>query len=144
MNANHQIGSSQQLLSHRSTARRDRFAQMTADQKPVGAQFAKLLTFLAVFFLTATFAFAQSPNVRVRLYSLHSEQRIKVMARTAELKWKTCEQCEAKHAPQLDLMFSAAGVKINGGRSEKQVFVEGDYRIEPSEGLSLSVNFPLE
>src|SRR5215470_8259076 len=97
--------------------------------------------FLLVVSLSAK---AQAPNVRVRLYSLHSEQRIKVTARTAELRWKTCEQCEATHAQHLDLTFSAAGVKINGSRSEKQVFVEGDYRIEPSEGLSLTVNFPLE
>src|SRR5262249_37809412 len=109
-----------------------RFAQMAPDHKQVGMQSSRLLTFLPVFFLTNTFAFAQAPNVRVRLYSLHSEQRIKVTARTAELKWKTCEQCEAKHAPQLDLMFSATGVKINGIRTENHVFVEGDYRIEPS------------
>ena len=143
--------------SHRSTARRGRFAQMTADQR-IGSseqQIAsatgrkpgsksKIILMLAFLIITASSVRAQGPTVKVRLYSLHSEQRIKVTAKTGDLRWRPCEQCEAKRVPQLDLTFSATGVNIkNQGRVEKQVFVEGNYRIEPSEGLSLSTNFPL-
>src|SRR5262249_10112984 len=154
MNANRKIGSSKDPFSHR-------FALMSADER-IGlsenlfnrrfALKSKIRSYKSKIIWTTGFllfavlsAMAQSPKVRVRLYSLHSEQRIKITARTGELRWKTCEQCEAKHAPQLDLTLSATGVQVKGqDQVEKQVFVEGDYRLGPSEGLSLRVNFPLE
>lgn len=100
---------------------------------------------LAWLLLTAIPAFSQAPDLRIRLYSLHSEQRIKISAKTGDLHWKTCEQCEVKHAATLALEIAAQGMKIEGQTQEqKQVLIEGDYRIEPSEGLALSMNFPLE
>ena len=103
------------------------------------------LQILCLLVLTAFPALAQAPNVKVRLYSLHSEQRIKISAKTGDLRWKTCEQCEVKHAAALALEIAAQGMKIEGeAQEQKQVLIEGDYRIEPSEGLALSMNFPLE
>src|SRR5215467_13124549 len=65
---------------------------------------------LQIFFFWLMFAaipaFAQAPNVRVRLYSLHSEQNIKITAKTGDLTWRSCEQCEMKHATSLTLQFS--------------------------------------
>lgn len=95
--------------------------------------------------LTAVPAFSQAPNVRVRLYSLHSEQRIKITAKTGELSWKGCERCEMKRASSLAVQLAGEDVRIEGETlAAKQIFVQGDYRIEPNEGLALSIRFPLE
>src|SRR5262245_8069744 len=100
------------------------------------------------YLLLSVFAFPQTSSVKIRLYSLHPEQRIKVTARTGELAWKSCERCPVKRAPALVLEAAEQGIKIGGGGQQAmatgQVFVEGDYRIEPGEGLTLAVKFPLE
>lgn len=100
---------------------------------------------LCLLIFTAFSAHAQAPNVRIRLYSLHSEQQIRITARTGDLRWTTCEQCEIKHAQALTLNYSSQGIKVEGEtQAQKQLLMEGDYRIEPNEGLPLSLNFPLE
>ncbi|HEY6348599.1 MAG TPA: SpoIID/LytB domain-containing protein [Candidatus Angelobacter sp.] len=106
----------------------------------------KLQIYCFICFLFTTIpACSQAPKFKVRLYSLHSEQRIKITAKTGALNWKTCEQCEVKHAATLALELSAQAMKIEGEtQPQKQILVEGDYRIEPSEGLPLSLNFPVE
>jgi stage II sporulation protein D len=95
------------------------------------------------FFFVVVPAVGQNPEVKVRLYSLHSEQRITVKAQTGELAWRICDLCQAKRASALILEAAAQGMRIQG-KAQKQVFVEGDYRIEPGEGLSLRATFPLE
>lgn len=95
--------------------------------------------------VTVVLSYAENTTVRARLYSLHSEQHIKITAKSGDLTWKICEQCTANHASVLTLAASAHGLKIQDQiQDQKQVFVEGDYRIEPSEGLSLSMIFPLQ
>ncbi len=90
-------------------------------------------------------ALAQTANIKVRVYTLHSEQKIKLTARTGDLAWKTCQQCEASHAASLTIVPSAQGVKVEGQEQEQQqVLIEGDYRMEPSEGLALATAFSLE
>ncbi len=100
---------------------------------------------VCLLFLTVSWASAESTKLRVRIYSLHPEQRFTVTARTGDLAWRNCERCAANHASALVLDASAQGVKIQGESAEqKQVFIEGDYRIQPAQGLALSVPFPLE
>ena len=95
--------------------------------------------------VTAVRSVAESTNVKVRLYSLHTEQRIKITAKTGDLAWRTCEHCEASHAATLTVELSGQALKIAGqDQEQKQIFIEGDYRIEPNEGFALSITFPLE
>jgi stage II sporulation protein D len=97
-------------------------------------------------------AFSQ---VKVRLYSIHTEQRIKITAKSGDLAWKTCDKCTVSHTSSIAVEATAEGLKITPGtqpgnaavapvRPEKQLFIEGDYRIEPSDGLTLGIKFPLE
>lgn len=144
-------------ISESKTVSRRRFAQTGADKPefefaisgsrdhPITRSFALFGCFLL---LSASAAFSQTNTVRVRVYSLHSEQRIKLTARTGELAWKSCEQCEAKHALALVVEVGAQGINVTNGAQPAtatvQAFIEGDYRIEPDEGLTLSIKFPLE
>jgi stage II sporulation protein D len=140
-----------------------RFSQMGADEAVV---FRRLL--MAILLLLSNSVFSQAPNVRVRLYSLHSEEKIKVTAKNGELVWKPCEKCEAKHAASVIVEASPQGLKISQPgasppqhaqhrrelgtpgasvlsiETSKQVFIEGDYRVEPGDGLTLGIKFPLE
>lgn len=131
----------------------DNFRFVICDLKPIlrrlrllpSALKSKILCLAWLLLLIAASAIAQAPDVKVRLYSLHSEQRIKITAKTGELAWKSCEQCEMKRASSLTLQLAGDGVKIEGETlTAKRIFVQGDYRIEPNEGLALSIRFPLE
>jgi stage II sporulation protein D len=87
--------------------------------------------------------------VKVKLYSLHSEKRIKVTAKSDDLAWKTCEKCDASHSAALLVEALPEGLKISSDghssvRPEKLVFIEGDYRLEPGGGLVQAIKFPLE
>jgi stage II sporulation protein D len=100
-----------------------------------------------VLFLLALPAISQAPDVKVRLYSIHSEQQIKVTAKTGDLSWKTCDKCQANHAAAITVEALAQGLKITGGAqpgTATQVLIEGDYRLEPADGLTLPLKFPLE
>ena len=111
---------------------------------PLFCTHALFLTCLLIFPASSR-SLAQTSNLKVRLYSLHPEQRIKITGKTGDLAWKTCAHCEATHAAQVTLEASGEGLKVSGqGQEQKQVFIEGTYRIEPSEGLALAMNFPLE
>lgn len=100
---------------------------------------------LAYVLFVSTISWSQNTNIKVRLYSLHSEPRIKITAKTGDLAWRTCEHCEAGHAAVLTLETSSQGLRIAGqDQEQKQIFIEGDYRVEPSEGLLLVMNFPIE
>ena len=124
-------------ISKDKTSFRRRFAQTRADRK--------IYALAGVLLAAIVPALAQAPPVRVRLYSLHPESRIKITARSGELNWKTCEQCDVKHAPTLTLEAAAQGINILGtDQAQKQIFVDGEYKIEPAEGLNLSLKFPLE
>lgn len=88
---------------------------------------------------------AESINIKVRVYSLHTEQRIKITAKTGDLAWRTCEHCEASHSATLTVELSRQALKVAGqDQEQKQIFIEGDYRIEPNEGFTLAMTFPLE
>jgi stage II sporulation protein D len=144
---------SQKIESSKDMSSR-RFTQMGADTLPAqppitGSPDHRITRFLMcvgfLLLLAVVSSVAESANIKVRVYSLHPEQRIKITARTGELVWRTCEHCEAGHASTLILEASAQGMKIQGQDPElKQVFIEGDYRIEPNQGLVLAMNFPLE
>lgn len=135
MNANQKIGSSVRRV-------------LRSSEHPI-------IRLLAFIFFLCTAALSQVPKVKVRLYSLHSEQRVKITAKSGELSWKTCEKCEAKHSASLGIEVSGQGLKIvtssqpaapaiPSKENLKQVFIEGDYRLEPSDGLTLGIKFPLE
>jgi stage II sporulation protein D len=152
MNINHGDEEVGKRIRVSKTASCRGFGQICADKSNLGSQITgsldhrvtrlpALLGFLFLFVVIP--AAGQTTEVKIRLYSLHSEQRIAVTAETDELAWRTCELCEAKRASGLILEAAAQGMKIQGER-QKQVFIEGDYRIEPGEGRSLRARFPLE
>ncbi|MBZ5525016.1 MAG: SpoIID/LytB domain-containing protein [Acidobacteriia bacterium] len=96
--------------------------------------------------LLAPAVFAQGPSLTVRLYSLHPEQRVQLTAGTGTLRWKTCERCQVSQAGGLIIEAGAQGLRIqNSGASQtaNEILIEGDYRIEPAEGLKLNLAFPL-
>ncbi|HWZ45671.1 MAG TPA: SpoIID/LytB domain-containing protein [Candidatus Saccharimonadales bacterium] len=89
---------------------------------------------------------AQGANLTVRLYSLHPERRVQLTARTGTLKWKTCERCPFKQSERLIVEAGTAGLSIEDlavTQQANEILVEGDYRIEPSEGFKLNLTFPL-
>src|SRR5215469_18091733 len=65
---------------------------------PITRLFAPLFFFVLV---SASATLSQSPAIRVRLYSLHPEPHITVKAKTGDLRWRSCESCEARHASAL-------------------------------------------
>ena len=93
-------------------------------------------------------AFAQATNLTVRLYTLHAEKRVRLSARAGTLKWKTCETCLSHDAPELTVEAGDESLRIAGvavaNPPPKTVLIEGDYRIEPSEGLRVTAAFPLQ
>jgi stage II sporulation protein D len=80
---------------------------------------------------------AESKSVRVRLFSLHPEHRLKLTATSGSLFWKTCEQCEERNAFELD-------VEANAELGSNRLLVRGNYRLSPENGLGFSAAFPLE
>jgi len=97
------------------------------------------------FFLLSVSAFSQTPTVKLRLYSLHHEAHLKITAKTGKLAFKTCGNCLADDVAGLEITSTIHGLRIAGrAHLEDQAFVEGNYLLEPEEGFSLSLNFPLE
>lgn len=104
-----------------------------------------LLALVFLFFAPGPSVFAQNNTVKVRIYSLHVEKRLKVTARTGDLVWKNCQQCVKQHAAMLEVEASGQKLAINGEVAQTEtILVEGDYRLEPSEGVTLALIFPLE
>jgi stage II sporulation protein D len=83
--------------------------------------------------------------VSVRLYALHPQPSVKISARSGMLGWRTCGRCAVNEASELTLRAAGAHVQVESGNSfADRVFVEGDYRIEPHEGLKVAAAAPLE
>jgi stage II sporulation protein D len=83
-------------------------------------------------------------TVSVRLYSLHPQQHVKIVARTGSLRWRTCEVCAASEAGELTVTAMGLQVQIESGLSAERVFIEGEYRIEPEHGVKIAFSAPLE
>lgn len=90
-------------------------------------------------------AFSQNTEVIVRLYSLHPEHHIKLET-TGHLVWRSCEKCQNNTAEKLLIEASGQTLKIAGDKPTplQQLLVEGNYRLEPEQGLSLALSFPLQ
>ena len=144
MNANYKIG----VSGHRDIGALENLRTRSSNydfKSKIKDQTSTIFGLVGILLTAIIPALAQAPPVRVRLYSLHSEPRIKITAKSGELGWKSCERCEPKHAAALALEATAQGIRIQGVKElQKQVFLEGDYKIEPAEGLQLSMQFPLE
>ena len=83
-------------------------------------------------------------TVSVRLYSLHPQQHLKIVARTGSLRWRSCERCEANDAGEIALQAAGDLVQLSNGPTADRFFVEGEYRIEPQQGLKIAFSAPLE
>jgi stage II sporulation protein D (peptidoglycan lytic transglycosylase) len=108
----------------------------------------KVLRCLAALLCVALPAASQSNNnvvtVSVRLYSLHPQQHLKIAARTGTLRWRTCESCTASEAGELLVRASGDEVHVENGPAAERIFVEGEYRIEPHQGLKIAFSAPLQ
>ena len=90
-------------------------------------------------------ALAQSDTVSVRLYSLHVEHRVKLIARSGKLAWKSCEQCAIAEANELTIEAAGQAFKVQAKEvTAKKLLVSGDYRLLPESGLSFSLHAPLQ
>ena len=83
-------------------------------------------------------------SVSVRLYSLHPQQHLKMLARTGSLRWRSCPGCAASDAAELEIRAAGNQVELDGGPTADHIFVEGEYRIEPQQGLKIAFWAPLE
>jgi stage II sporulation protein D len=83
-------------------------------------------------------------TVSVRLYSLHPQQHLKLVARAGNLHWRTCERCSPVDARELGVRAVGNQVQVANGPTAERVFIEGEYRIEPQEGAKISFSAPLE
>src|SRR5205809_88695 len=95
--------------------------------------------------LSCPAAFSQSTELTVRLYSLHPEHRLKLEAATGHLAWRSCEKCQRNTTNEISIEASGQELKITGedhGGLE-QLFVEGSYRLQPEQGLNLTLSFPV-
>lgn len=86
---------------------------------------------------------AQSNTVSVRLYSLHPQQHIKVVARNGNVRLRTCERCVAVDAVDLVLQADGTRTQVSTGAEADQVWIEGEYRIEPQQGMRIALSAPL-
>ncbi len=94
-------------------------------------------------FLAAAVAAAQ-PTLTVRLYSLHREHRLNITPRIGDLHWRTCPQCPVTSTKALAVRLAAGQLQIEGGPAVSRLFVTGDYRIQPEQGLRVMLSSPLE
>lgn len=85
---------------------------------------------------------AQSNSVSVRLYSLHPQQHVQIVARAGNVRWRTCEKCVPSELPRLGVSASGGHIKIEETETN-QVFIEGEYRIEPQQAMKISLSAPL-
>jgi stage II sporulation protein D len=99
--------------------------------------------FFLCFASGAACAQGNGASVTVRLYALHPQQHVKVLARTGSLRWRSCAKCVSTEVKQLDI--HAAGDQLQAERAQaQQLFVDGEYRIEPQQGMKVSLSAPLE
>lgn len=83
-------------------------------------------------------------SISVRLYSLHPEHRLKITSRSADLKYRTCSACPDASAKELVVQLSDGELKIEGGPSTPVLLVDGEYRIDPEQGLKAVLSAPLQ
>lgn len=104
------------------------------------------LVMLGAWVCLTTSALGQSNGVTVsvRLYALHPQQQIKLTARSGALRWRSCPQCAANEGEELTLRAAGAQVHVENGGDSGRLFLEGQYRIEPRQGLKVSASAPLQ
>src|SRR5436309_5039596 len=95
--------------------------------------------------LSCPAASSQNTELTVRLYSLHPEHHLKFETATGHLEWRSCEKCQRNTAGDLSVEASGQELKISGEDHPgvQQLFVEGSYRLQPEQGLNLSLSFPV-
>jgi len=103
----------------------------------------KLPGIFLVLLLQCAAASAQT-SITVRLYSLHAEHRLRIMSRTGDFKYRSCSTCPALSAKELVVQLSGQQLKIEGGPSVPLLLVDGNYRIEPDQGLRAELSAPLQ
>lgn len=103
----------------------------------------KLARIFLVFLLQCAAGSAQT-SINVRLYSLHPEHRLRITSRNGDLKYRSCSTCPALSAKELVVQLSGQQLKIAGGPSVQLLVVDGDYRIEPDQGLRAELSAPLQ
>ena len=103
----------------------------------------KLSRIFLVLLLQCAAASGQT-SVTVRLYSLHAEHRLRIISRNADLKYRSCSTCPALSAQELVVQLSGQQLKIEGGPSVQLLLVDGNYRIEPDQGLKAELAAPLQ
>lgn len=94
--------------------------------------------------LPATAQTTTAVTVSVRLYSLHPQQHLRIVARKGSLRWRSCGNCAASEAAELSIQAVDNQVQFAGGPTAERIFVEGEYRIEPQDGLRIAFSAPLE
>src|SRR5215472_18514149 len=101
--------------------------------------------FLAPLLLAASPVAAQGSggSVTVRLYSLHPQQQVRILARTATLRWRTCAKCVSTEAREITVRAAGNRLETDGTQSE-QLLIEGEYRIQPQAGMKIALSAPLE
>src|SRR5262249_11487956 len=107
----------------------------------------RALRLILTLLCSASPALAQSNGnvtVSVRLYSLHPQLHLKFVARVGGLRWQTCEHCASSSAGELVVRAAGDQVQVENGPTAEHVFIEGEYRIEPQEGLKIAFSAPLE
>lgn len=104
----------------------------------------RILFFLLLQLVVSFSGVAQTANLSVRLYSLHSEHHVKLIARNGSLAWKTCESCPENKTQELIIESTENALKIQGTEvADKELLVSGDYRVVPESGLSFAAAFPM-
>lgn len=101
-------------------------------------------TIACLLLVCSSFPAAAESSVSVRLYSLHPQQRVKLVARSGTLRWRTCRSCVAAQAPEIVVQAEADHLQAPGGAQTAEIFVEGEYRIEPQQGMKIALSAPLE
>jgi stage II sporulation protein D len=98
---------------------------------------------VVLFSLLTVSAAGQSNTVSVRLYSLHPQQRVRIVARDGSLKWRSCEQCAATESAELVFRADGNHPQLADGTQAEQFFLDGGYRIDPQQGMKISLAAPL-
>jgi stage II sporulation protein D len=68
---------------------------------------------------------------------------VRIVARTGNLHWRSCERCHASEARELFIQAEGNQLKTEATKSQR-LFVEGEYRIEPEQGLKIALAVPLQ
>jgi stage II sporulation protein D len=86
----------------------------------------------------------QSNTVSVRLYTIHPQHHLKLTARNGKLTWRSCAKCAPNATAELSVSAAGDQLQLTDGANVQRLFVEGDYRIEPEQGMKTTAAAPLE